>query len=64
VDPDDFGSEKIHGLAEHPRLRLDSADPPPHHAKAVDHRGVGIGPNKRIGEVHAIPLQHSLGKIL
>src|SRR5204862_91213 len=35
-------------LAEHRGLRLDAADAPAHHAKAVDHRRVGIGAEHRI----------------
>jgi hypothetical protein len=38
-----------HRLAEHRRLGLDAADAPAEHAEAVDHRGVRVGPDERVG---------------
>ena len=36
-------------LAEHRRFRLDAANAPAENGKAVDHGGVAIGPDNRIG---------------
>ncbi len=36
-------------LTQHGGLRLNAAYAPPQHAEAVDHRGMGIGANQRIG---------------
>src|SRR5690606_20576384 len=36
-------------LAEHRRFRLDAADTPAEYAQAIDHGGVGIGADQRIG---------------
>ena len=38
-----------HRLAEHGRLGLDAADAPAEHAQAVDHRGVRVGADERVG---------------
>ena len=45
----DRGDEHRDRLAEHGRLRLDSADAPSDDAQAVDHRRMGIGSDKRVG---------------
>jgi hypothetical protein len=37
-------------LAEHRRFRLDPAHPPAENSQPVDHGGVRIGPNQRIGK--------------
>ncbi len=36
-------------LAEHGRLGLDAADAPAEHGEAVDHRGMRIGADQRVG---------------
>ena len=49
-ETDHFGREQIERLAEHHGFGLDSADAPADHAQAVDHRGVAVGADERIGE--------------
>ena len=44
-----LGEEHIVGLAEEHRFRFDPAHAPTHHAEAVDHGGVGVGADQRIG---------------
>ena len=51
VDADHFRRQKINRLPEHPGLRLDPADPPANDAEPVDHRGVRVGADKRVGIV-------------
>jgi hypothetical protein len=36
-------------LAEHRGLGLDAADAPAEHGQAVDHRGVAVGADQRVG---------------
>ena len=49
LEADDLGNEHRHRLAEHRRLGLDAADAPAQNAQAVDHRGVRVGPDQRVG---------------
>lgn len=49
VDADDFRGEKGKRLTEHSRFGFDSAYTPTHDAEAVDHGGVGIGADERVG---------------
>ena len=63
VHADDVGCEEINRLAEHAGLGLDTADAPAHDAEAVDHRGVRIGADERIGIVDAVLAEHTLGEI-
>ena len=49
VHADDVRREKINRLAQHARLRLDAADAPADDAQAVDHRGVRIRADQRVG---------------
>lgn len=37
-------------MTQHARFRLDAANSPTHNAQTVDHRGVGVGADKRIRE--------------
>ena len=46
---DDFRRQKINRLAEHAGFRFDSADAPADDAEAVDHGGVRIGADERVG---------------
>ncbi len=55
VDPDDIGRQEVHRLAEHAGLGLDAAHAPADHADAVDHRGVAVGADQRVGVVDARP---------
>jgi len=49
VDPDDFRGEEGEWLTEHSRFGFDSADAPTHDAETVDHGGMGIGADERVG---------------
>jgi hypothetical protein len=64
---DHIRREKVHRLAEHAGFRLDAADAPADHADAVDHRGVAVGADQRVGIVHtpfrAVFLQHAARQI-
>ncbi len=56
--------EEVNRLAEHARLCLDSAHAPADDAQAVDHGGVGVGADERVGIPDAFLLQHAAGEIL
>ena len=49
LEADHFGQQHRDGLAEHARFGFDAADAPADHAQAVDHGGVRIGADQRIG---------------
>ena len=49
-EADDGGNEHGERLAEHGGFRFNAADAPAEDAEAVDHGGVGIGADERIGE--------------
>jgi len=49
VDADDFRGEEGERLTEHSRFGFDSADAPANDAETVDHGGVGIGADERVG---------------
>ena len=49
-ETDNGGDQHRERLAEHGRFRFNAADAPSEDAEAVDHGGVGIGADKRIGE--------------
>ena len=63
VHADDFRREEIDRLAEHARFRLDAADAPADDAEAVDHGGVRIGADERVGIIDAVLLEHALGEV-
>ena len=48
-DADDLRDQHGDRLAQHGRLGFDSADAPAQHAQAVDHRGVRVGADQRVG---------------
>ena len=50
----DLGSEQVHWLAEQHRLGLDATDAPAQHAQTVDHRGVRVGADQRVGHGHGL----------
>ena len=56
VEPeaDDLRDQHRDRLAEHRGLGLDAADAPAEHAEAVDHRGVRVGADERVGERLAV----------
>ena len=45
-----FGDQHGDRLAEHGGLRLDPADPPTEHRETVDHGGMTVGADQRVGE--------------
>ena len=49
LEADDFGQQHGQRLAEHAGFGLDAADAPAEHGEAVDHGGVRIGADERIG---------------
>ena len=49
LEPDYFGQQHGDGLAEHARFGFDAAHAPAHHAQAVDHGGVRVGADQRVG---------------
>ena len=49
LEADDFGDQHGDRLAEHRRFGLDAADAPAEHGEAVDHGGVAVGADQRIG---------------
>ena len=51
-----------HRLAEHRGFRLDTADAPPEHAEAVDHRRVRVGADERVGERHPVARRDDLAR--
>ena len=68
VDADDFGREEVDRLAEHARLRLDAAHAPADDAEAVDHGGVRIGADERVGIINRLAVdlggEDALGEVL
>ena len=49
LEAEHLRDEHRHRLAEHRRLGLDAAHAPAQHAEAVDHRGVRVGSDQRVG---------------
>ncbi len=49
AEADHVGDEHDGGLAEHRRFGLDAAHPPAQHAEPVDHGGVAVGAEQRVG---------------
>ena len=49
LEADDLRDQHGDGLAEHGGFGLDAADAPAEHAEAVDHGGVGVGADERVG---------------
>ena len=68
LESDDFGNEHRHRLAEHRRFGFDPADAPAEYAEPVDHRGVGVGADERVGIgerfVVLFASEHSLRQVL
>jgi hypothetical protein len=62
--PDDVRHRLVQRLAQQHGLGLDAAHPVAQHAEAVDHRRVGVGPDQRVGEGHAVPVVHDGGQEL
>ena len=49
LEADDIGREHVDRLAEHHGLGLDATNTPANNTKTVDHRGVAVGADARIG---------------
>ena len=62
--PEDDRLRQEHRLAEHRGLGLDAADPPAEHAEPVDHRGVRVGADERVGERDAVAHGHHPPEVL
>ena len=64
---DHFRQQHVDRLAEHHALGLDAAHAPADHAQAVDHRGVAIGADERVGKRHragaVLAEEHDLGQV-
>ena len=58
LEADDLGDEHRERLAEHRRLGLDAADAPADDAEPVDHRGVRVGADERVGVGHRALAAH------
>jgi hypothetical protein len=52
LEAHDLGQQHGDGLAEHRGLGLDAADPPAEHGEAIDHGGVAVGADQRVGIGH------------
>ena len=50
------GGQQEQRLSQHARLGLDASDTPAEHAEAIDHRGVRIGADERVGHGDAPPV--------
>ncbi len=71
AEADHLGQQHRQGLAEHRRFRFDAPDAPAEHGEAVDHGGVAVGADERvgIGDVDRLAValllrrKHGLGQI-
>ena len=63
VHADDFGCEEIDRLPEHAGFGFDAADAPADNAEAVDHGGVRVGADQRVGIINIAGMQHAFGEI-
>src|SRR5205807_5082015 len=59
VDTHHIGSKEVYRLTQHSGLGFDPTDAPTDDPEAVYHSGVRIRPDKRIGKIHAVALEHS-----
>ena len=64
LEADHARDQHRHRLAEHRRLGLDPADAPAQHAEPVDHRGVRVGPDERVGIQRPVVLEHDAREVL
>ena len=55
LEADHRGNQHRERLAEHGGFRFDAADAPAEHAEAIDHGGVRIGADQRIGKATRLP---------
>src|SRR5262249_15125706 len=64
IHTDHVGGEEVHGLAEHPGFGLDSAHTPADYADPVDHGGVAVGADQRVGVVDLALAVHATCQVL
>ena len=64
ADADHIGGEEVDRLPEHAGLGFDAADAPADDAETVDHRGVRIRADERVGEGDPVALQDAAGEVL
>ena len=70
--PDHLGQEQRQRLAEHHGLGFDATYPPADHPESVDHRGVAVGADERVGHGHLhgplarriVAEKHAAGEVL
>ena len=60
--PTTCGGGHVERLAEHDGLGLDPADAPAEHAERVDHRGVRVGADQRVGQRDAVAHRRRRGR--
>lgn len=56
--------QKINRLSEHAGLGFDAANAPADHADTVDHGGMAVGSDQRVGVVDAVLLVHAACQVL
>ena len=65
LEADHIRREEVHRLAEHRGLGLDAAHTPGDDAHAIDHGGVAVGADQRVGVVHILlGLVHAAREVL
>ena len=64
LEADHLGDEHVVGLAKGDGLGLDAPYAPAKDAEAVDHGGVAVGPDERVGHRHSIFDDHTLSQVL
>mmetsp|Transcript_6420 Transcript_6420/g.7198 ORF Transcript_6420/g.7198 Transcript_6420/m.7198 type:complete len:932 (-) Transcript_6420:12-2807(-) len=62
--PNDLRQHHRQRLAQHGRLSLDATNTPSSNTDAVDHRGVRVGANNRVGVQQALAVEDNAGKVL
>ncbi len=63
IDPDHIGRQKIDWLSQHSGLGFDAADAPGNHADAIDHGGVRIGADQRVGIIDTAFFMHATREV-
>src|SRR6267378_5647196 len=59
-ESDDLGNQQRERLAQHRRLRLYAANAPAENSEAVDHRGVRVRADERIGECQRLAVHRGV----
>ena len=63
-EADHLRHQHVDRLAEHDRLCFDAADSPAEDAEAVDHRGVGVGADERVGKERSVLVPDHFAEVL